>query len=165
MGRMIDFDLDDVRFNYRVCAVCVHQGHVLLHRSELDPFWVLPGGRPMTLETAREATRREVREEMGEEAEVGRLLWVLENFFTYGERRFHELSFIFDVTLQADSPWLKLDETFTMFDSDPLGRSVRLEFRWFPQDALGAMDLRPSFLNEGLRQLPETPQHVVHHGR
>jgi ADP-ribose pyrophosphatase YjhB (NUDIX family) len=164
MDRMIEFDLGDARFNYRVAAVCLHRGHVLLHRSELDPFWVLPGGRAQTLETARDATRREVREEMEQEAEVGRLLWVLENFFSYGERSFHELSLIFEVTLPAESPWRDLAATFTTIDTDPLGRAVRLEFRWFALDGLGGMDLRPSFLNNGLRQLPEIPEHVVHYG-
>lgn len=164
MGSMICCDVGEVRFNYRLSAVCSYQGHVLLNRSEDDAFWVLPGGRAETMETSREAIRREMREEVEQDVKVGRLLWVVENFFTHGDRRFHELSLIYEVTLAPASPWLNLGKTFECVDLDLQGRAVKLEFRWFAQDELDDIDLRPSFLRDRLRQLPAAPEHVVHHG-
>ncbi len=74
-------DLQQLRFHYRVAGVATHDGRVLLHRSENDDFWSLPGGRTQHSESAAAALRREMREELGAEVTVVRLLWVVENFF------------------------------------------------------------------------------------
>jgi ADP-ribose pyrophosphatase YjhB (NUDIX family) len=38
----------------------------LLHRSEIDDFWSLPGGRTRLFESARDALRREMRAELAD---------------------------------------------------------------------------------------------------
>ena len=65
------------RFGYRVSALAARDGYVLLHRSELDDFWSLAGGGCEMLESSEVA----LREEMGIDVRVERLLWVVENFF------------------------------------------------------------------------------------
>jgi len=70
-------------FLCRVAGVAVVDDRVLLHRSEHDDFWALPGGRLEVGETMTEALRREMREEVEVDVEVGRLLWVIENFFDH----------------------------------------------------------------------------------
>ncbi len=162
---MVVFDLGGTRFNYRVGAVCLRGEHVMLHRAEDDPFWALPGGRVNAGETARDAVQREVREELDEETEIGRLLWVVENFFTYHGLEFHSLELVFEVTLPADSRWQDTEATYSAVERDALGREVRLVFRWFPLAQLDSVHLRPSFLNTGLLDLPATTQHLVHVGR
>ena len=153
---MIEWDNGEVRFNYRVAGACLHDGHVLLHRGELWPNWALPGGRVWPRETAQEALRREMREEIASEVAVGRLLWVVENFFTFDERRFHELGFIFTMTLPEESPYRDVAQEFTGHEG-----AIPLRFRWFPADALEDVDLRPAFLREALREPPATTVHVV----
>jgi ADP-ribose pyrophosphatase YjhB (NUDIX family) len=73
----------DTVFLCRVAGVAVHEGRVLLHRSEHDDFWALPGGRIEVGESSTQALRREMLEEVGAEVTVGRLLWVVENFFQH----------------------------------------------------------------------------------
>ena len=62
--------LQQSHLHYRVAGVATHGGRVLLHRSENDDFWSLPGGRPQYSESAAAALRREMREELGAEVTV-----------------------------------------------------------------------------------------------
>ncbi|WP_029215021.1 NUDIX hydrolase [Kallotenue papyrolyticum] len=153
---MITFDRDRQRFNYRVAAVILDRGRVLLHRAEHDDFWVLPGGRAELMEPATETIRRELREELGVEARVERLLWVVENFFSYADYAFHELALYFLVELAPDSP-LRRQSVF-----DGREAQERLIFRWFDLATLERVRLFPSFLRTALRSLPATVRHIVH---
>lgn len=80
---MITFDHGKARFNFRVVGVALDGDRVLVHRPERDDFWTLPGGRGELLEPARDTLAREMLEEIGAEVQVGRLVWVVENFFQY----------------------------------------------------------------------------------
>ena len=60
------------KFNYRVCAVMVHEGRLLAMRDERSPYYYLPGGRVKLGETAEDAVLRELREELGISAAIRR---------------------------------------------------------------------------------------------
>src|SRR3954462_14454364 len=100
---MSDFASRDSGLYCRVAGVCRHDGHVLLHRGELEEFWSLPGGRVEFRETSSSGLEREMRGAVGVDVEVGRLLWVMENFFSHAGRRFHELGFYYEMHLPASS--------------------------------------------------------------
>ncbi len=155
---MLTFDRDGARFTYRVVAVVVDGDRVLLHHAERDDFWALPGGRAELLEPAATGLRREMREELGVEVRVGRLLYIAENFFAHGGKAWHELGLYFLVTLPQDCGLLGRTEPFTGWEKG----GIRLIFRWFPLDQLPRTRLYPSFLREGLRALPAIPTHIVH---
>lgn len=103
---MIIFDKGINRFNYRVVGVAVHENSVLLHKAEGDVFWTFPGGRAEFGETAEETLKREMREEIGAEVEVVRLLWFVENFFTYAGKRYHEIALYFLMRLPLTCEYL-----------------------------------------------------------
>ena len=42
---MIVMDIGRSRFQFRVGALIWANGHILIHRNIIDPFWTLPGGR------------------------------------------------------------------------------------------------------------------------
>src|SRR5690606_16384382 len=96
---MISVDIGPAHFLYRVGGVCLHDGRVLLHRAVGDDFWSLPGGRCEILETAADALTREMREELAVKVTVGRLLWVVEDFFTMDGRPYHQIGLYFAVDL------------------------------------------------------------------
>lgn len=165
---MISFIVDDVQFNFRAAAVIIDDGYVLLHRASYEPFWALPGGRVEASEPSAATVARELVEELGPacDARVGRLLWVVENFF-YGDEDepFHELGMYYLVTLGAGSPYLAKDRAYDGIEDDlPLheGEHIRLIFQWFPVDALADLPLYPTFLRERLAALPATTELVVH---
>lgn len=148
---------DDQRFNYRVAGVCLHRGHVLLHRAENDDFWTLPGGRPVFGEPSDTALRREMREEIGVEITVERLLWFLENFFVYQGQQAHEIACYYLMDLPPDSPFLDVSREFPGYEP-----TVALIYRWFPLEQLADIRLYPTFLSAALRSLPEQPTRLIH---
>jgi len=154
---MIRFDQGHRRFNYRVVGVAIHDGRVLVHRAEGEPFWTLPGGRAEHGETAEETLIREMREELGVAIEVERLLWTVENFFDYDRWRYHEIALYFLMRLPPGSAPLAA-ESFDGVDGD-----VTLRFAWrsLRREALEALPLQPAFLPEALTNLPATPAHIV----
>lgn len=160
---MITFAGQTHKFNFRVVGIALHNDQVLLHRAEHEDFWTLPGGRVELGEPTVETLMREMREELRLEVRVERLVWVVENFFTYLDQDWHEIAFYFLMTLPEDSVLLTRSEPFfgiEEFYSTP--ESMKLIFEWRPLHELDDLYLLPSFLKSGLRSLPEHTVHVVH---
>lgn len=156
---MIHLERARQRFNYRVAAVIIDSGRVLLHRAEHDTFWALPGGRVELMEPAHQAIRRELREELGVDVRIERLLWVVETFFEHAGAAWHELALYFLVELAPDAP-LRQQPTCDGYEGP-----VRLIFRWFDLAGLEHVRLLPSFLRTALQVLPMTVTHIVHTDR
>jgi len=97
-----------------------------------------------------------MREEIGTEVQVDRLLWVAENFFEYGSRQFHEIGFYYLMHLPADSP-LRDQPTFLGHEGD-----WPIYFEWHPIATLENLVLYPTFLKTGLKDLPTSTVHIVH---
>ncbi len=157
MRRMITFDEDNIRFTQRVVGVAFDRDRVLLHRTDDMDFWALPGGRAELLETAAETLRREMREEMNEDVEVERLVWIAENFFEFNGRAHHEIGCYFLMHLPPDSPLRLKTEPFYGQEGD-----LRIIFEWFPVKTLEQVYLFPTFLRTGLKDLPTSTTHIVH---
>ena len=156
---MIRFDQGNRRFNYRVVGVAIHDGSVLLHRADHEPFWTLPGGRAEHGETAEATIRREMREELATDVDVVRLLWFVENFFDYEGLHYHEIALYFLLRFPPGSAPLEVEA----FDGADAG--IPLRFRWFPirRQELAGLPLMPSFLPQGLTELPASVVHIVQH--
>ncbi len=154
---MIAYSEGSSRFNFRVAGVCIHDGHVLLHKEAREDFWALPGGRPRFHEISRETLIREMDEEIATRVAIERLLWVVENFFVYGGERWHELAFYYVMSLPETSPYRDVERAFTGSEEE-----LTLYFRWFALVEIAAVNLYPTFLREGLRALPDATTHLVH---
>lgn len=154
---MITFEQGNARFNYRVVGVMLHKGHVLLQRAESDNFWCLPGGRVELLEPSKDALMREMREELGAEPRVERLVWLVENFFDHDGVSCHELSLYYLMTFPEDS--------YLYSKAGPFERSeegCKLIFKWHRLDELDRATLYPAFLRKSLGSIPESTEHIVH---
>jgi ADP-ribose pyrophosphatase YjhB (NUDIX family) len=138
--------------------VIVDGGRVLLHRAEFEDFWSLPGGRVEMLEDSREALRREMLEELGEEVEIGRLLWIGENFFAFLFTDFHELGLYFEASLPERSELRGHSEEWWMTEDN----GVKICFRWFELADVAEMPIVPGFLREGLCALPQQTEHLIY---
>ena len=114
----------------RVAALIVRADQILLveHRKRGQRYWVLPGGRLQGNETLDAALRRELREELALEAQVGRLVIVCE---TLAPDR-HVVNLIFQAGIgEGIAP--RLDH------SDP----VLAGWQWVSVDQLPRLDFRP----------------------
>jgi 8-oxo-dGTP pyrophosphatase MutT (NUDIX family) len=171
---MLVFDRGRERFCYRVAAVIVdpskeltaNGGRVLIQLVEegpeagQTPFYCLPGGRVEHGETALECISREMREELEEEVQVERLLWLNENFFEHGGMTWHEIGLYFLVSLAERSRFLGDGPHWGV--EPEIGIKFRLE--WHDVEKLAGVRLFPSFLRERLKSLPERMEHIVHYG-
>lgn len=146
---------DQTVFNYRTCGVISDGKRVLLHRRKCDDFWALVGGRVQMLEPSDCAIKREVKEELGENIEVNRLLWMVENFFRFEGKYYHEISTIYLVDI-GEKSWI-----FSQKDSFNGIEGERLIYKWFNYDQLNSLDIRPSFLKEKLISLPNNTEHII----
>lgn len=103
MGVDLKVAIGEVRLNVRCGLIMRYGDDVVLEISKVGRNSVIPGGRIQTMESSREALAREMKEEMGLEIEINKVrqLTVLENFFTYEERGFHEIYFLYEYILSA----------------------------------------------------------------
>ncbi len=152
--RMIVFTHDGLTFMYRVGGIAIHDGRVLVEQAVGQGFCFLPGGRVEFGESAVEALRREASEELGEPATVGRLLIVADNFFALDGRRYQEVNLYFLIDLDEDSPTRGRDGRFAGTES-----SIVLE--WISVDELEQANLKPTFLPEHIRTLPNAPLYII----
>lgn len=153
---MIFYGDDRRRFLYRVAGVAVIDGRVLVHRFENEAFYCLPGGRVEMGEPAEEALLREIREELGCETSIKRLLWVIDNHFVHRGRIHHELGLYFLIELPTGCPQAS-GEPWTGAELD----GTKLYFQWQPVERLGELEMKPECLIERMRALPEFPEYVV----
>lgn len=144
-------------FQMRIAGLAFRDGHVLVHRAVHESFWTFPGGRAEMGETSEETLAREMVEELGVTAKIGPLLWVVENFFHYEEKDWHELGFYYRMELPESFPFHPTDIVHRVIDTH------ELEFKWAPATtaSLKKLDIPPYFIAEEIENLPSSPRHVV----
>ena len=138
-------------FNYRVCAVILHDGKILATKDQNSPYYYLPGGRVKLHEPAEEAIVREIREELDVEPKILRPLWLNQGFFTEDVTgiRFHELCLYYLVDISKTN-LLARGDSFTMLES---GHPHYYE--WIPLCRLENEYLYPLFIKKKIYDLPE----------
>lgn len=147
---------DKTVFNYRTAAVIINDNKILLHKMGNDDYWTLIGGRVEMLESSDYTIKREVKEELGEEVEINKTLWIVENFFEYEKKSYHEISTIYLVRLPKGSDIINKNKSFY----GPEGN--RLSFKWFNIKEVNTLDIRPSFLVGKLNPLSGVLEHIIH---
>ncbi len=153
---MITFKPAEIRFTFRVGGVLIQREYVLCQSAGQEGFWFLPGGRAEIGESARASLLREMQEELNVALQVGRLLYVVENFFSDTSGAWHEMGLYFLLTAPAGSFLTDSLESFTR--QDEVGNP--LHFDWLPIARLETFPLYPPFFQTALKALPEHPVHI-----
>lgn len=150
----IVFHTEQAVFNYRVAGIWIENGHVLLHRDVKELNWSLPGGRVTIGEESQHSLKREFQEELAIDIHVNRMAFVIENFFKYNGRNFHEIGFYYVIT--SDKHFASYSKkTFYGIEGE------RLIFQWMPLDELDKTELYPQCLRSTLQKLPPSVKHFV----
>ena len=159
---MLSFPIGTQRFNYRVAAVIIVDGHVLVCDENDDGFSMLPGGRVEMGEPSGLSLSREIDEEIGLPGQLGQLVMTSESFYRRFDQDFHEIGFFYRVTLPEDarpngqSPWrVTYDE----------GSEHRFHWVALDGDGMHELNLKPDWLREVLPRLPDQLTHIVYDER
>jgi 8-oxo-dGTP pyrophosphatase MutT (NUDIX family) len=143
----------DIRTQLRAAAIIRTGRRVLLHRFKEDKYWSLPGGRIEAGEDAKTALTREFVEELDQEIECKRLVWVIENFFSVRAQSYHELGLYFEARFRKKPR----GESFCGREGDR-----PLEFRWFDPNELSGLDVRPLFVATELTRDRLVFRYLIH---
>ncbi len=141
-------------FNLRTAAIIIHEGRILTLRDEGIDHDYLPGGRIHLRESAEDALRRELREELDIPLPENRLVFVAESFFTFQGIPCHEVCFYH--LMDAPAELLLRGEGFTRVEDGEIHH-----FHWLTFDELKQTTVFPLFLRERIRSLPDAPEHII----
>ena len=122
-----------------VAAIILRDGQVFATQrgyGEFQGWWEFPGGKIESGESPREALKREIREELDAEIEVGELLQTVE----WDYPNFHLTMHCFISGLLSESLHLNEHEAATWLSAETL-RSVK----WLPADEI-LLDLIAEYL-------------------
>ena len=155
---MLSFDAAGGKFQVRAAAIIRREEHILIHRMVIDDFWTLPGGRVEFGEPAATTVRREIAEELGCDARVGELSYLVESLFELDQREVHEIGLYFEAELGGSFPFSTTEICHRMVDG-----GAELEFRWVRPDAatLTRYNFKPPPLVPLLAEPARTLMHLV----
>lgn len=147
----ITFKTDEGLFNYRVCAIIVHDNKLLAMKDKRSPYYYLPGGRVNLHETAESAILRELKEELNIEAKIERPLWFNQSFFIEDvkKEKFHELCLYFLIDI-SNTDLLSRGDVFTTKDE-----KRTYQYEWLDFKKLETEYLYPLFIKEEIFNLPK----------
>lgn len=114
-------------------GVCAVDGQLLLCYGKKAALTYLPGGHIEFRETARQALVREMREEMGRDAEAGRFLGCCEHCFVQKGKPHAEINLVFEMTMPGLRPGGAVEAAENW-----------IGFRWCPLDKLDEAKLEPA---------------------
>ena len=145
--------VDDVKFNYRVGLIIKREDEVLVEYNPDYDFVVFPGGRVKALESSPEALKREIGEEMQIDISNDdiKMKGLVENFFELDEKTYHELYFLYKISVGKDDP--RFSDDMVNHDSE------HSYYKWVKYDKLDEVNLLPV----AMRNLSEDDefQHLI----
>ncbi len=140
--------------NYRVSAIFRKGNQVLLHHNLNSVHYTLPGGRVKEGETTKQALKREIKEEMGQDVNCVKTISFMENLFTMDEKHYHEILVTYELEF--------LDKTmYEMEKIKSIEKNENLEFIWFDKDKLDSINFVPSALKELILKEPNEFKHII----
>jgi len=150
--------IKESKFKFRVVGVAQNGDQILLHKIANHNYWSLPGGKIEQQEPSIEALKREMCEELQIEVQVGKMIWIMENFYQKKHKFIHELALYFLMTFPANHEIYRKKEPFFGFEGDK-----QLTFQWISLNELDSIALYPLFLKKALPSLPVEIKHIIQH--
>lgn len=154
---MISYVENEKKFNFRVGGIITNEDErmILLHRLETFDFWLLPGGRVELLEGTETAIIREIKEELGEDVKLEKLMAITESFFELKNVTYHEVAFNYKLKLPRNSKILKMKEEFAGVEGE------KYRYKWFDRELLNQLSVKPSYLVPVLQKMPKELVHII----
>lgn len=157
---------DNKIFAYRVAGIARNDNKVLLHNSDIDKIWALPGGACKFGQSSTDTLTRELNEELDAKVKITSLQFVVENFFIWEGKQAHELGLYYEFSFIENSIEFYEQLEFVGHENDDeIYGKHKLLFKWVELADLNSYDLKPSFLKKLLLKSNEHPKHLIHYDK
>lgn len=143
----IKIDTLEGKFKFRVCGILEHNGKYLIVKINHNKFYCLPGGHIEFGEDTETAVKREMKEELGYEVEVKKLISINQNFFYENDIPFHELGFYYLVVAKNTENIVENDYVREELDK---GKIQHLDFKWVSLEQIKKMQFKPEFIIDAI---------------
>lgn len=144
----VKINSEEGRFKFRVCGILKVKDKYLTVKIADNDFYCLPGGHVELGEDTDSAVLREMKEELGFDVKIVRLVSIIQNFFKGKEDKpFHELGYYYVVEPKNIADVNQND--YTIIENDK-GKLVKLEFKWFTLEELQVARFLPEILKKQL---------------
>ena len=140
--------IDAHSFGVRVSALILKDDKIYLAKSPYDSYYLL-GGAILVDELTEDALKREIREEVNLDIEVGKLAFIVENQFALEGINYHQIEFHY-LANPLSEPNSEMVES---------GQTRKCE--WVSLDRLSDIDLNPAFLKTALKNWDGQIKHFV----
>ena len=125
----------------------------LLLQKHRDVY-ALPGGHVNFGETSEKTLVREFKEELGVDILCGRLIWVEENFWKWGSRKAHGISFYYIVSLKNNAD---ISDDFARASKD----NADVSLQWISFEDMKGITIYPEFVKDRIGNISEGIEHFV----
>jgi len=156
----LNLSVDNGKFVCRVAGIIIHNNKVLFETRDDSEFWAPPGGTVAFGESSIDAIKRELKEELGVEVNIERLLWTTEGFFVQKGKPIHSFMFYYLGTIENDKGIYGAEDPFLRRDQGDRGNLMT--FQWHDLNKLNELKVFPEFLKIGLLKLPTSTEHIIH---
>jgi len=144
----VKIDSNEGKFKFRVCGILKVKEKYLTVKIQDNDFYCLPGGHVELGEDTDSAVLREMKEELGYDVKIIKLVSIIQNFFKSKDgKQFHELGYYYIVEPQNIED-VNLED-YVKMELDK-GKLVRLEFKWFTLEELQTARFLPEVLKNQL---------------
>jgi ADP-ribose pyrophosphatase YjhB (NUDIX family) len=152
----LTFRTEGGKFNYRVGAIIINEGKILMVKNSRASYYYSVGGRVKFNETCDDAILREVKEELGVNMEIDYLAYFHENLFDDKDthEHFHEIALFY--VMKPIMDWEKIVcSSFVEEDREK-------EFlEWIPIEKLSEYTAYPTFFASELKILRGELKHIT----
>ena len=143
-------------FKMRVSGLIIKNGRILTVDIKNNNFYCLPGGHVHLEESSLEAIKREIKEEVGVDVSGGRIIRIIENFFTCENgKTMHEVCYYYILYAEGVNA-----SDYTYLENDD-GELKELKFKWFKLEDLNGVDFRPKVLAKKLANRNFDFEHII----
>jgi len=139
--------------HFRVAGLLIRNGKLFVQKDNQN-MCALPGGHVSFGETSANTLIREFKEEAGVDIKINRLIWVEENFWKWGCKDAHNISFYYLVSLKNDAD---IPDSFCKIMND--NKDIKLT--WLTFDEIQKLTIYPLYLKEKIANLPDDIEHFV----
>lgn len=139
MKKDVRIENESSNFHLRVAAVIMQDDKYLIQQIDGYDYYILPGGHVHLGEDFTQAIIREVKEEVGCEIKDAKIFCLHENFYPKKDKLEHWVETYFIVKPNE----ILSKENWDQIENDK-GQEKLLHFKWFTQEELKLLDLRPN---------------------